>query len=264
MLHTIQCSSCGLCYQECSLQADAICQTSSGVTIDLDKCNRCGHCAAICPTGSMDNPFSPLQAPIGPLPTPEDALRFLRTPRSVRRYRPELVPEALLLQLLDAGRYPQTAKNTQGIGYLVVRGREKVEKINQLYCQIANELPEDFPLRDRILRPVRVQEEKSIDALFYGAPQLIFAISDIDHEKWQENAQFSFTFLSLMAPSLGLGTCWCGQMRLLTNHLPYMKQFAKLLDLPESKRICGCMIVGYPKVKFQRFAARNPLEVYWR
>jgi len=54
MLHTVQCPSCGLCYQECRLQADAIRQTSTGVTIDLDACNRCGHCAAVCPTGNME------------------------------------------------------------------------------------------------------------------------------------------------------------------------------------------------------------------
>lgn len=264
MLHTVQCPSCGLCYQECRLQADAIRQTSTGVTIDLDACNRCGHCAAVCPTGNMDHPYSPLQEAIPPLPTPEQALMFLRTPRSVRRYKPDLVPKEVLEQLLNAGRFPQTAKNTQGIHYLVVQGREKVQQVHDLYFQIAKDLPEDFPLRQRIQRPVLVQEEKQFDALFYECPQLIFAISDENHERWRDNMQFSFTFLSLMAPSLGLGTCWCGQVGLLTSHTPFMRQFAQLLDLPTGQRICGCMMVGYPKVKYQRVVERDPLEIYWR
>lgn len=122
------------------------------------------------------------------------------------------IPKDVIERLLNAGRYPQTAKNAQGISYLVVSGREKVVQINQLYCEIARTLPEDFPLRSRVMRPVLVQEEKKTDALFYGAPQLIFTLADMDHERWKENSQFSLTFLSLMAPSLGLGTCWCGQM----------------------------------------------------
>lgn len=264
MLHTIQCPSCGLCYHECVLQADAILPTDGGVTIDLEKCNRCGHCVAVCPTGKMVHPYSPAQEKIDRTFTPEEALLFLRTPRSVRRYKSELVPKETLLRLLNAGRYPQTAKNMQGIGYLVVSGREKVDEIHDLYCKIARELPADFPLRDRILRPVLVQEEKSFDALFYDCSQLIFAISDEAHERWKENTQFSFTFLSLMAPSLGLGTCWCGQMALLTAHAQYMRRFGELLKLPEGKRICGCMMVGYPKVKFQRVVERDPLEVLWR
>ena len=262
--YEIQCPSCGMCYRECVLQADAITQTEYGVKIDLDRCSRCGHCAAVCPTGCMEHPYAPLQTEQPLVLPPEEALAYLRTPRSVRRYRSDLVPKDVIERLLNAGRYPQTAKNAQGISYLVVSGREKVVQINQLYCEIARTLPEDFPLRSRVMRPVLVQEEKKTDALFYGAPQLIFTLADMDHERWKENSQFSLTFLSLMAPSLGLGTCWCGQMGLLTAQMEYMKRFGALIGLPEGKRICGCMIFGYPDVKFRRLVARDPLEVFWR
>lgn len=264
MTHTIRCPGCGECIRECSLQANAIERWEEGVRIHLDLCNRCGHCGAVCPNGCMDHPLAPMGPPAPQPPTPQQALEFLRTPRSVRRYRSQPVPRELMTQLLEAGRYPQTAKNTQGIRYLVLEGADKVQQVNLLYCQIARSLPPDFPNRDTILRPVLRQEQEGFDALFYGCPQLIFAVSAQDHPNWQRNAQFSLTFLSLMAPSLGLGTCWSGQLEKLACTREYMPDFARLIDLPDGMRICGCLMAGYPAVRFRRLVPRDPLEVFWR
>ena len=87
MTHTIRCPGCGECIRECSLQANAIERWEEGVRIHLDLCNRCGHCGAVCPNGCMDHPLAPMGPPAPQPPTPQQALEFLRTPRSVRRYR---------------------------------------------------------------------------------------------------------------------------------------------------------------------------------
>lgn len=264
MIKEIACPQCGLCINECVLQEDAIRRTEKGVAIDLDKCIRCGHCAAICPNGCMDNPLSPAQEPVGQLLSPEDALRFLRTARSVRYYRPELVPRETLERLLNAGRYPQTGENAQGISYLVVSGREKLDELNRLYCRLAKEVPEDFPGYDKIQHTIWLQEKYGHDALFYDCSQLIMAISDENLECWQQNAQFSLTFVSLLAPTLGLGTCWVGLLEFLACHQPYMEHFARAVELPAGKRICACMLVGKPAIQFKRLVERNPLQVEWR
>jgi len=265
MIHSFSCAKCGQCYAECHLQADAIRLTNDGVSIDLDKCSRCGHCAAVCPTGQLDNPLAPLCEAVGDVLSPDAALRFLRTARSVRQYKADEVPRDVLAQLLNAGRYPQTACNSQGIGYIVVKGREKVDAIHALYDQIAGELPPDHPDFDNVNYPVQVQRERGdFDALFYGCPQLIFTISDVNNHRAAKSAQFAMTFLALMAPSLGLGTCWSGQMASAIACTPSaMERFGALIGLPEGKQICGCLMVGYPDVTFRRLAERDPLEVYW-
>ena len=137
MTHTIRCPGCGECIRECSLQANAIERWEEGVRIHLDLCNRCGHCGAVCPNGCMDHPLAPMGPPAPQPPTPQQALEFLRTPRSVRRYRSQPVPRELMTQLLEAGRYPQTAKNTQGIRYLVLEGADKAtcEKLVSLLAE---------------------------------------------------------------------------------------------------------------------------------
>lgn len=243
---------------------DAISYSADGLlVIDLERCNRCGHCAAVCPTGEMDHPLSRLQEELRPLPAPEEALRFLRAPRSVRRFEQRLVPRELLTSLLDAGRYPQTAKNSQGVHYHVVRGRERVAQIHDLYFEIVSTLSKDDPDYDILIRPVNVQRTKGFDALLYNCPQLIFAVCNEKSTFDPRNAQFSLTFISLMAPSLGLGTCWGGQIQRLAGRKEYMSRFSALIGLKEDQRICGCMMVGYPAVAFRRYVERDPLQVSW-
>ena len=264
MIKQIKCPGCGLCVQECILQPDAISKTDDGVEIDLDKCIKCGHCVAVCPHDCMDNPLSPAQELVGqPLPA-QQAVHFLRTARSVRYYKQELVPRETLTQLLNIGRYPQTGENTQGISYLVVSGREKLSKLNELYCEIAQSIPGDFPGYAEVKHTIWLQEHYGHDALFYNCSQLILAVSGRELRSWQKNAYFSLTFIALLAPSMGLGTCWVGLLEFLACHPDYMDWFARLLELPEDKRICGCMLVGYPAVHFRRLVERNPLEVEWR
>ena len=199
MFRDITCPQCGLCIKECILQNDAIKPTSTGVQIDLSLCISCGHCTAVCPTDCMDNPLAPKEDLIDSILSPEAAERFLRTPRSVRYYEDRPVDKATLLQLLNIGRYPQTGENSQGIGYIVVSGRDKLKKINDLYCEIFRELPKDDPAYPFVEHTVWLQEHYGHDALFYNAQHLILAVSDKDFSRGSKNAQFSLTFISLLA-----------------------------------------------------------------
>ena len=263
-IHHVTCPGCGLCINECTVQWDCISRTEDGVCIDLDRCIRCGHCVAICPHDRMDNPLSPKQERLGPALPAEEAERFLRRARSVRFYQDRPVPQELLERLVNIGRYAQTPENTQGIGYIVVSGKEKLAAITQWYRELAKTVPEDFPGYKEIRNTVYMQDTYGHDALFYDAQHLIVAISDRELGTWQANAQFALTFIALLAPSLGLGTCWIGLLEFVACHEPYMAEFGKLIGLPEGKRVCGCMMAGYPRITWQRLVERDPLEVYWR
>lgn len=263
MKHYIQCVGCKTCYRECHLQMDAISITEDGVAVDLDLCNRCGHCVAVCPTGAMVHPLSPAQEPVEQSLSPEQVLHYLRSVRSVRHYRQDLVPKELLCQLLDAGRYAATAKNTQGVHYHVVRGRDKVQQVHDLYFECARSMPADHPEYPILIRPVNNETQKGFDALFYGCPQLIFAVCDKDKPVDTRSVQFSLTYIALMASSLGLGVCWAGQIQRFSAIESFRSQLEPLIGLPEDQRIYGCMMVGYPDVTFRRLVARDPLQVSW-
>ena len=55
------------------------------------------------------------------IPAPEATLELLKTRRSIRRYRPDPVPDHMLAQILEAGRWAPSASNRQPWHFVVVR-----------------------------------------------------------------------------------------------------------------------------------------------
>lgn len=263
MIKTIECIACGRCQKACATR-HAITPVEGGVAVDLDNCFACGHCVAVCPTDAMDNPLSPRQGPVGSLPAPEDMARYLRIPRSVRRYKEELVPREKMTQLIDIGRFAQTGSNRQGISYLVVEGRDKMQELNRMYCREALRLMQEDPSLLWLEGLIKQQDQLGTDNIFRGAPQLILALADKDFDRGRENAQFALTFIALLAPSLGIGTCWGGIPQALMANDAYAAPFLEYCRVPENKRIRGVMMTGLPDIEFRRLVARNPLELDWR
>ena len=257
----IACDQCGLCARVCL--AKAITVNEAGVSIALEACNACGHCAGVCPTGQMRHPKSPLQEAIRPIAT-ENAANFLRAARSIREYKADLVPKEQLTRLLDIGRYPQTGSNTQGVSYLVLEGREKIEKLNALYeNEVEKAIPADAGLQwyfDVVQRQRRTGE----DIVFRGCSQLVLALADTQQVTGRENAQFSLTFIALLAPTMGIGTCWAGIFQRMATNDRYAQPFLDFAQVPPGKAIRGALMVGVPDVTYARLVERDPLDVQWR
>ena len=80
-------------------------------------CLRCGHCVAVCPHGALDHAEVPLAGcdPVRKELTIgfEQAAQFLRSRRSVRRFKDQPVERETLGQLIDVARCAPTASNLQ-------------------------------------------------------------------------------------------------------------------------------------------------------
>lgn len=264
MTYDIECVRCGLCVRECDQFAEAIALTDTGVRVDGDRCKACGHCTALCPTDAMEHPLAPKAPPIGELPGPAQMARYLRQPRSVRCFKEGLVPHGTLMELLDIGRYPQTAVNSQGISYLVVEGHRKMEALAEVYCRTVIDRAVNDPLRPQLGDIVRRQLETGKDILFRGAPQLLLALCDEDNARGRDSARFALTFIALLAPALGVGTCWAGYLEALALDAAYAPVFHAHLQVPPGKRIAAGMMLGLPDVSYRRLVERDPLQVEWR
>ena len=96
-------------------------------------CVRCGHCVAACPHGAMDHAEVPLaQCPdIDPALaiSPAQAEQFLRSRRSVRRFKDKLVEQEVLQRLIETARYAPTASNAQSLAWLVINDPRRVQTI---------------------------------------------------------------------------------------------------------------------------------------
>jgi len=153
------------------------------------------------------------------LPSPEALLNLLKSRRSIRRYRPDPVPDEMVEQLLQAGRWAPSASNRQPWDFIVVRD----EAIRQ---QVAEHAAFYF------IRWAHVAE----------APLLIILCGDtgkrIYRQFLHEDIGLAGSQIMLQAKALGLGTCWLGGID--------RKAIAATFKLPEHLEVVGLLTVGFP------------------
>ena len=153
------------------------------------------------------------------LPSPESLLTLLKTRRSIRRYRPDAVPDGMVEQLLEAGRWAPSASNRQPWEFIVVRD----EAIRQ---QVAQHAAFYF------IRWAHVGE----------APLLIVLCGDTRNPAYRrflhEDVGLAGAQIMLQAKALGLGTCWIGALD--------RKAVAAILKIPDHLEIVGLLTVGFP------------------
>lgn len=153
------------------------------------------------------------------LPSPESLLTLLKTRRSIRRYKPDPVPDELVAQLLEAGRWAPSASNRQPWEFIVVRD-------------------------------VAIRQQVAQHAAFYfikwahvgEAPLLIVLCGNARNPAYRrflhEDVGLAGGQIMLQAKALGLGTCWIGALD--------RKAIAAILKLPEHLEIVGLLTVGFP------------------
>jgi nitroreductase len=66
---------------------------------------------------------------------------------------------------------------------------------------------------------------------------------------------------TLAAEALGLGSMYAGFVIMANDYGG--KCIAKHISLPETHKIYGALIIGYPKLKFNKWPERNPAKVTW-
>lgn len=153
------------------------------------------------------------------LPSPQSLLNLLKTRRSIRRYRPDPVPDEMVEQLLEAGRWAPSASNRQPWEFIVVRD----EAIRR---QVAQHAAFYF------IKWAHVEE----------APLLIVLCGDARNPAYRrylhEDIGLAGAQIMLQAEALGLGTCWIGAL--------HRKAVAGILKIPGHLEIVGLLTVGFP------------------
>ena len=138
-LLTIDASLCkkdGLCAADCPMAIIRIKDENSFPELvpgGDQMCLRCGHCVAVCPHGALSHADVPLEGSPAidktAAITHEQAVQFLRSRRSVRRFKDKPVDADTLQQLIDIARYAPTASNAQLIEWIVVNDRQQIHSI---------------------------------------------------------------------------------------------------------------------------------------
>jgi len=273
MFNDSKCTGCGLCIKDCSRQAIGM-EGGKAKTIN-DNCNLCGHCIAVCPTGAVSldvydmNEVIEYDAKSFDI-EPSTLLNFIKYRRSVRQFSDKKVEQVYINNIIEGGRFTQTATNLQDVTYTVIT--ENLEALKQMTLATLHQmgthiLSEDSHASSPMMRQYAkyfldlfkaYEENQGNDGLFYNAPAVIMVKSSVN---WSINGALASSNMELMANAFGLGTFHCG---LLIKAAEQNEMIGKLAGVGEGEQLVACMPVGYPAVKYFRTVPRKKPDISWQ
>ena len=139
-----------------------------------------------------------------------DFMEVVKTRRSIRRYKPDPVPDEILTQILETARIAPSAGHHQPWHFIVVKDPETKKKLE-------------------------------ISSWAVEAPVVIVGCGDVDvSSRWyMVDFAIAFEHIVLAAANFGLGTCWMGKLGIDGT----IKQ---VLNIPEHIKVVAVTPLGYP------------------
>ena len=149
----------------------------------------------------------------------------IMTRRSVRKYKNASVPDELIMQVMECGKYAPSARNYKEWRFVAVTDRDMIEKI-------------------------RIGSNTSVlmagwEDSFHGAPCIIIAFVNGDMGEPVKDGNLALQNMMLAAHSLGLGTCYINVVKQLVA-FSIGDEIKKTLGVPQNYIAAGSITLGYP------------------
>jgi nitroreductase/NAD-dependent dihydropyrimidine dehydrogenase PreA subunit len=261
------CNSDGFCAQDCPTKIIQLSEESGFPEIvpgGEDSCLECGHCVAVCPYGALSHE----RIPIEKSPSIKEDLRiseaqavqFLRSRRSIRHFLEKPVEKEKILKLIEAARYAPTGGNSQMVEWLVIGDRSRIREMAGLTVEWVRQVVKDPQIaKARPYLPLVVAEwDSGNDSVLRNAPALIVAMAPKEAMNGLVDLTLALSYLDLLAPSMGLGTCWAG---LLQGGLLFSDSLKTVLGIPESYPHHYPIMLGYPELSYYRLPERKQPKI---
>lgn len=115
-----------------------------------------------------------------------DFLEVIRSRRSVRKFKPDAVPEALIAKIVEAGTFAPTGMNAQSPLIVAVSNKAVRDQLSKMNADIMGTTADPF----------------------YGAPVVLVVLADKSRPTYVYDGSLVMENLMLAAHALGLGSCW--------------------------------------------------------
>lgn len=171
-----------------------------------------------------------------------EVLDKMKSRRSIRKYKPDMVPQDVLNQIIEAGLYAAS-----GMGYQ-----------NTIIIQVTNK-----KLRDEISEMNReIAGMKEGTDPFYGAPAMLIVLAKKDWRTGVYDGSLVMGNLMLAAHELGLGSCWIHRAK-EEFETDWGKEFLKSLGIEEEYEGIGHCALGYIDGEYPEAAKRKENRVFY-
>ena len=174
--------------------------------------------------------------------------------RSIRKYKPAPVPDAVILQLLECARLAPSMSNSQPWRFVVIKDSLIKKKLVEyaynlrfiesapciIVCCVDLSVRTQKDARRRLKELMIDGTYADVGNISYVLPEILNP--DIDPAQLLSECEFDSAIATehivLAATALGLGTCWIGMLENDKVH--------QLLNLPEEIRVVKLLVLGYP------------------
>lgn len=146
----------------------------------------------------------------------DTVLGVIKTRRSVRRFDGTKIPGECMQQILEAGRWAPSGANAQPWRFIVITEKEKLKSIAER-CYY------------KVFKSRHVGEA--------GAVVVICADPDAGSQTYNLDAAIAGTNMTLMATSLGIGSCWIGAFE--------EQNLKNMLHIPDKLKIIALIAFGH-------------------
>lgn len=169
-----------------------------------------------------------------------EVLNNLLTRRSVKKYKPDMLPREIIDQIIEAGTYAANGRGLQAPIIIAITNKEMRDTLSKLNAGIMNASTDPF----------------------YGAPVVLLVLADKNVPTYVYDGSLVIGNMMEAAHALGIGSCWIHRAK-EEFEMPVGKAILKSLGIEGDYEGIGHCILGYPEVVPTTRAPRKENFVYY-
>lgn len=171
-----------------------------------------------------------------------DALTLMKTRRSIRKFKPDMIPDAVIDQIISAGTYAANGMGRQSAIIVAVTNKELRDRLSVMNQEIGGWKPGFDP--------------------FYGAPVVLIVLADRGWENHVYDGSLVMGNLMLAAHALGIGSCWIHRAKEEFESAEG-KAILESLGIEGEYEGIGHCVLGYPDGPLPQAAPRKENRVFY-
>ena len=170
----------------------------------------------------------------------QDVLEFMKTRRSIRKFKSDMIDDDTLNKIIEAGTYAANGRNMQSPIIIAVTNKEMRDRISKMNAEIMGNNSDPF----------------------YGAPVILIVLADKSKPTAIYDGSLVMGNLMLAAHSLGVGSCWIHRAK-EEFETAQGKEILKQLGIKgEYEGIAHCAL-GYPDGDYPDVIPRKENIVFY-
>ena len=168
-----------------------------------------------------------------------DVLETIKSRRSIRKYKSDMVPQDKLEKIIEAGTYAATGMGKQSPIIVAVTNKELRDRLSAMNAKIMGTNTDPF----------------------YGAPVVLIVLADKSRPTYLYDGSLVMGNLMLEAEAQGIGSCWIHRAK-EEFESEEGKEILKSLGIEGDYEGIGHCILGYADGPAPKAAPRKDSYVY--